>query len=116
MDNLGQLRVYVSKKYFPIFHEMTKSKLFSQNSEFFIFCTFVGQIHNIKKALEKKHELCRAVTLTEYDRVALEALYLKENGKLLTFKETIQLAEEYANGGIEYILGGFLSEFTIEDE
>ena len=81
-----------------------------------MFCTFVGQMYKRKQPLEKKHELCRAVTLTEYDKTALEALCLKENGQLLTFKDTVQLAEEYTNGGIEYLLEDFLRDFTYQDD
>jgi|SRR5690625_1570548 len=108
MDNIGQLRVFVAEDFFPIFHEISRNKLFTQNSEFFIFCTFVGEKENHKVTLNKRHELCRAVTLTKYDQTAIKALYLKEYGRLSSFKDIVEHAEEWANGGIEYLLKNIL--------
>src|SRR5690625_1842422 len=113
MNENAQLRVYVSKKYFPIFHEITRQKLFAQNSEFFIFCTFLGKKNELIKPLEKRHELCRAATLGEYDRIAIKSLYLKENGELSSFKDMIRFAEEYANGGIEYLIETTMADMEI---
>lgn len=116
MDNYGQLRIYVSKKYFPIFHEMTRSKLFTQNSEFFVLCAFIGEKNNTRIPLENRHELCRAVTLSTYDHTALKALYLKRNESLSNVKDIIELAEEYANAGIKYILENVFNDIILVDE
>lgn len=116
MSNFGQLRIYVSKKYFPIFHELTQSNLFTQNSEFLIFSTFIGEKHQRRSPLEGKHELCRAVTLSSYDLAAIKALYLQENNTLANVKDAIQLAEQYANGGVEYLIEHVLTDFIYVDE
>ena len=66
---------------------------------------------------EQKYALSQAITLSDYDRVALESLYLQEHNSLSTIKDTIELAEQYANGGIEYILEHVLHDLTyIDDE
>src|SRR5690625_6229286 len=115
MDRFGQLRIYVSAKYLPLFQEMTKSQLFTQNSEFFLFCTFVGNKYNKRSEVEKRSELCQALTLSDYDRIAIETLYLQENDSISHMKDVIHLAEQYANGGLEYLLNGALSELTYTD-
>ncbi|MBU5465811.1 hypothetical protein KQI49_03085 [Virgibacillus sp. MSJ-26] len=115
MNDNAQLRVYVSDKYFPIFHKMTRNGIFTQNSEFFIFCTFWGEKKGKKIPIEKRHELCRAVTFTEYDNTSVKALFLKEFGELSTQKEMIGLAEEYANGGIEDLIETTLKDMVHQD-
>lgn len=113
MHNIGQLRVFVSEEYFPIFHTISHNKLFKQNSEFFIFCTFVGEKNKRKAELTKRQELCRAVTLTSYDQTALRTLYLKEHETLSSFKDVVELAEQFANGGLEYLLENTLSDVVV---
>lgn len=116
MDNYGQLRIYVSKKYFPIFHEMTRSKLFTQNSEFFVLCAFIGEKINTRIPLKNRHELCRALTLSSYDNTALKALYLKQNKTLSNIKDIIEFAEEYANAGIMYLIEHVFTDEVIKKE
>lgn len=113
MHNIGQLRIFVSESYFPIFYTISHNKLFKQNSEFFIFCTFVGEKNKRKVELTKRQELCRAVTLTTYDQTAIRALYLKEHGALSSFKDVVELAEKYANGGLEYLIENTLSDVAV---
>ncbi|GAE91084.1 hypothetical protein JCM21714_20 [Gracilibacillus boraciitolerans JCM 21714] len=116
MVEAGQLRVYVSKKYFPIFQEISGNNLFSQNSQFFILSVFVGgEKHNLLIPLEKKNELCRAATLSEYDKTSLRALYLKKHMEMSTLKEIVEYAEKYANGGIKYLLENILQDMVLED-
>lgn len=115
MDEIGQLRIYVAEKYFPVYHEVSGGNLFNQNSEFFILCVFVGEMNGRKEPIDKKQELCRAITLSDYDKTAVKALYLKHHHYLATFKEMIEYAEEYANGGFEWLLEEKLSDLLIQD-
>lgn len=116
MDEIGQLRIYVSEKYFPIFHEISGNQIFKQNVEFFLYCTFVGEKNGRKTPLEKRQELCRAITLTDYDKTAIKALFLKGCDKLSTFKVMVRHAEEYAIGGFEYLLEHVLADITFQDD
>lgn len=100
----------------PIYQELTQNNIFTQNSEFFIFCVFVGERYQKQGKLEQKYALSQAITLSDYDRVALESLYLQEHNSLATIKDTIELAEQYANGGIEYILDHVLHDLTYIDD
>ncbi|GGH73285.1 hypothetical protein JOD43_000037 [Pullulanibacillus pueri] len=115
MDEIGQLRIYVSEHYFPIYHELGKT-LFTQNSEFFILCTFVG-IH-LQQSLDvsKKHELCRAITLTEHDWISLRALYYQTQGELGSYKQLTQEAEKYAHAGLTYLIDNDLQDYVLQDE
>lgn len=116
MNEWAMERIYVSEKYLSVFREMTQSKLFSQNSEFFMLCTFLGEKNGLRKPLTKRHELCLGTSLTEYDQSALKSLYLKEHGKLVSSKEILRLAEEYANGGIAYLLESRMIDIVYEDK
>lgn len=116
MNNVNtQLRIYVSKKYFPIFVEITRG-LFQQNSEFFMFCTFLGEKKGRKIPLEKRYELCQSNTLSEYDNIAVKSLYLKEFDTVGSHKDMIQLAEQYANGGVTYLIEHTLQDYVYEDK
>lgn len=116
MDKFGQLRIYVSSIYISIFKEVTKRQLFTQNSEFFMFCTLIGYEINERTPVEKRHELCQALTLSNYDRIALETLYLQENESITHMKDVIRLAETYANSGMQHLLNDSLKEYTYEDQ
>lgn len=110
-----QLRIYVSKKYFSLFVEITRG-LFQQNSEFFMLCTFLGEKKDRKIPLEKRYELCRVITLSEYDNIAIKSLYLKEFDTVGSYKDMIQLAEQYANGGVTYLIENTLKDYVYQDE
>ncbi|WP_043932432.1 hypothetical protein [Bacillus sp. EB01] len=115
MDEIGQLRIYVAEKHFPVYHELGKT-LFSQNSEFFILCTFVGRRLNEQEDIPKKQELCRALTLTDHDWISLRSLYFNKNGSLGTYKQLTQEAERYAFSGLEHLLNNELKDFVAKDE
>lgn len=115
MDDIGQLRIYVSEKHFNVYHKISGNQVFKQNSEFFLLCAFAGEKNNLKSPLEKRQELCRAITLTDYDKSAIKALYLKNHGKLSTFKEMVRYTEELANAGFEWLLDDVLVGMTIQD-
>lgn len=116
MDEIGQLRIFVSEKFFPIYHEISKKQIFKQNSEFFVYCSFLGEKMNEKKLILKKHELCRAITLTENDKTALKSLYYKVNKSLDSIKEVISEMEKFAEGGLEFLINNDLKELVYESE
>jgi hypothetical protein len=115
MDEIGQLRIYVAEKHFPVYHELGKT-LFTQNSEFFVLCAFVGSRMNQQEDVLKKQELCRALTLTEHDWVSLRSLYFNKNANLGTYKQITQEAERFAFAGLEYLLTNELEEFVVIDD
>ncbi|MDR7240494.1 hypothetical protein [Neobacillus drentensis] len=115
MDEIGQLRIYVSEKHFPVYQELGRT-LFSQNSDFFIFCVFAGSRLNQAKEFSKKQELCRAVTLSEHDWISLKSVYFNNHGEVGTYKEMTQLAEKYAHAGITHMINNELKEYLIQDE
>lgn len=116
MEEIGQLRIFVSEKFFPIYHEISRKKIFSQNSEFFVFCSFVGEKINADSSLGKKQELCRAVTLSSNDRIALKALYYKHRKTVNTMKEIINEAEKFAESGLGYLIENELKDFVFKNE
>ncbi len=103
MDEIGQLRIYVSERHFPIYHTMGKT-LFAQNSEFFMLCVLTGHRIQLRMEVPKKQELCRAITLTENDWVSLRSLYYGEIGELGAYKQLTQLAEQYAFAGLTHLI------------
>ena len=112
MEDLGQLRIYVSERYFPLLHELSGNNYFTQNSEFFLYCACVGEKYGRKEKLVKRHELCRAVTLTEYDKTIIKTIFYKQNDCLSNAKEMISLAEEFAEGGLSYLIEHVLNEYV----
>ncbi|OLS33855.1 hypothetical protein [Bacillus sp. MRMR6] len=115
MGEIGQLRIYVAEKHFPVYQELGKT-LFSQNSDFFIFCVFAGSRLNQANEISKKQELCRAVTLSEHDWISLKSIYFNNHGEVGTYKEITQLAEKYAHAGITHMIDNKLMEFLMQDE
>lgn len=114
MNDIGQLRIYVSDRYFPLYHELSGNYLFGQNSEFFIYCVCVGEKYGQKQSLTKRHELCRAITLTDYDKTVLKALYVKERKTMAPdAKAAVSLAEEYAEGGLMHLIEEVLSDHVV---
>ncbi|KOY82168.1 hypothetical protein I6G82_00825 [Lysinibacillus macroides] len=109
MDELGQLRVYVSSEHFPLYHQIAKCRLFQQNSEFFILCAVIGEKYKIPVDVKNKKELCRAVTLSAYDRTIVKSLYYKGHKQLVDFKTMLQYAEKCAYAGFHYLM---INEFT----
>lgn len=115
MDEIGQLRIYVSEQHFPIYHTLGKT-LFTQNSEFFILCAFVGSRIPQRMDVPKKEELCRAITLTEHDWISLRSLYYRETGELGMYKQLTQLAEQYAYAGLSHLIKEELQDLVIQTE
>lgn len=115
MDDIGQLRIYVSEQHFPIYHILGKT-LFAQNSEFFILCMLVGSRIPQRMNVPKKQELCRAITLTEHDWISLRSLYYRETGELGTYKQLTQLAEEYAFAGLSHLIKEELQDTVHQNE
>lgn len=115
MDEIGQLRIYVSEQHFPIYHTLGKT-LFTQNSEFFLLCTLIGSQISQRKDVPKKQELCRAITLTEHDWISLRSLHYRETGELGTYKQLTQLAEQYAFAGLSHLIKEELQDMVIQNE
>lgn len=115
MDEIGQLRIFVSEQHFPIYQELGKT-LFSQNSEFFILCAFVGNRLNEQMEFSKKQELCRAITLSDHDWISLKSLYFNKNGEMGTYKQITQGAELYAHAGLTSMLNTELEDYIMQDE
>ncbi|MDO6654514.1 hypothetical protein [Anaerobacillus sp. 1_MG-2023] len=115
MDEIGQLRIYVSDEFFPLYHHIGKS-LFQQNSKFFVYCAFVGKRLNAKSPVIKKQELCRAVTLTENDWNAVKGVYYADNGIMGSYKEMTNLMELYAQTGLSYLLQNVLYDHVAKND
>lgn len=115
MDEIGQLRIYVAESHFPVYQELGKT-LFTQNSEFFILCTFVGSRLNQQKEVPKKQELCQALTLTDHDWISLRSLYFNKKASFGTYKQIIQESERFAFVGMEYLLTNELKELVVIDD
>jgi hypothetical protein len=111
MDEIGQLRIYVSEQHFPLYHRMGKT-LFKQNSQFFTFCAMIGKRENQKLSVPNKHELCRAVTLSEHEWTLVKSVYYQETGQLGAHKEMTQLMEQYAHGGLTWLLENEFQDFV----
>ncbi|RLQ93624.1 hypothetical protein [Falsibacillus albus] len=111
MSDIGQLRIYVDEQHFPLYHHMGKT-LFQQNSQFFTFCAMIGKKENQKSLVPQKHELCRAVTLSEHEWTMIKSVYYKENGQLGSYKEMTQLMEQYAHAGLTQLLENDLQDLV----
>lgn len=115
MEDLGQLRIFVSEDDFSLYQQINGNKFFNQNSEFFIFCALIGEKNSSRIPLENRAELCRAITMNETDKTVIKSIYYNQNQALSNAKEMIRFAEEYANGGLRYLVEGLLSEFVVRN-
>lgn len=115
MDEIGQLRIYVSEQHFPIYHTLGKT-LFTQNSEFFLLCVLIGRQIPKRIDVPKKQELCRAITLSEHDWISLRSLYYLENGELGMYKQLTQLAEQCAYAGLSHLIKEEMQDMVIQKE
>ncbi|WP_337018295.1 hypothetical protein [Oceanobacillus massiliensis] len=114
MEELGQLRVFVSECYSPFYQDINRNKIFNQNSEFFVFCALIGDKYDKSISVESRHEICRAISLTNTDKTIIKTIYFNKKQKLNSAKEMIRFVEEYANGGLDFLVREILAGLVIK--
>ncbi len=121
--SLDNVRVKVSKKYHPVYRALTQDtatrhKVFEQHSDLFTFCTVLGYRAGRSNPV-RSEGFFFANALDDYQQTTITAIALASNGEfeLLTRPaDIVQIAEGYADVGMELLLSGILSDHRRENE
>ncbi len=121
--SLDNVRVKVTKKYHPVYRALTRDtatrhKIFEQHSDLFTFCAVLG--HRMGRSNPVRSEgFFFANALDAHQQTTITAIALASHGgyEILTRPaEVVQIAEGYADVGMELLLSDILSDYRREDE
>ncbi len=123
MAGMDNIRVKVNKKYHPVYRALTQEvatrhRVFEQHGDLFTLCAVLGA--RVGQSSEDRREfLFWSWTLNKYQQTALTALAVAESKDydILAKPETIiQVAESYADAGMELLFSEVLNDYRRPDE
>lgn len=122
--NLDNIRIKVSKKFHPLYRELTqdsavREKIFPQHGDLFTLCMLVGY-RTVRRNREfKGADLFWSHSLNKHQQTAVRAVAIAaHDGQYEVLSEPntmIQVAEEFADGGMEQLLESVLAPYAREE-
>lgn len=120
--SIDNIRVKVNKKYHPVYRALTqdtaiRARVFPQHSDLFTFCTVLGFREGRSNPV-RSDQLFWSHVLNPYQTTTITAIAASSRGdyNLLTQPEVIiQIAEGYADAGMELLLSGSLTDYRREE-
>lgn len=114
-----KIRVKIDPSYKKIYDGL-KGYALGDFHEIFFLCTCLGYKNKLKKKLNKKEDCFWSSTITPDEWYGIYSLYLNEFemkfSELADDQLVIDMMQEYANGGMEYLISEFLEDFLKKDQ
>lgn len=119
MSMSTDLRVRVGKTYSDLYTDW-KNLVSLEMHELFFLCACLGFNEGKSTRLGRQGEpKFWSATITPEEWSCFYAMLLKQNGMdptaITDDKKVISVIEDYANGGMEVLMDGLLSDFTVGD-
>lgn len=123
MAGIDNIRVKVNKKYHPVYRVLTQElptrhKIFEQHGDLFTLCAVLGARAG-RRSEDRREFLFWSWTLNKYQQTALTALAVSESNEydiLAKPEKIIQVAESYADTGMEILFSEVLEDYRTTDE
>jgi hypothetical protein len=120
--NIDNIRIKVSKKYHPAYKTLTQDsatrhKVFEQHSDLFTFCAVLG-FRERRSNPVRSEALFWSSALNKHQQITLATLAVSSQGSydLLAQPEVVvQIAEGYADVGMEVLLSRVLGDYQQQD-
>lgn len=114
-----KIRVKIEPKYKGIYNGL-KGYAIGDFHELFYLCTCIGYKNDEPISLVKKEDCFWSSTIVPDEWYVYYSLYLNRNGmdfsSLSNDEELMNELQEYANGGMKYLIDVFLSDYIKTDK
>ena len=123
MAGMDNIRVKVNKKYHPVYRALTQEvatrhRVFEQHGDLFTLCAVLGAKAG-QVSGDRREFLFWSWTLDKYQQTTLTALATVESGNyelLAKPEKIIQVAEAYADAGMEILFSEVLGDYRRQNE
>lgn len=113
-----KIRVKVAPQFKGIYHAL-KNHAVGDFHELFFICACLGKKTARREPLRKREDCFWSSTIQPDEWYAYYAVYLSDHdmdcSSLGDDEDVISLAQEYANGGMAYLIKEFLCDYTKKD-
>jgi len=113
-----KLRVKIDPQFKNIYNSL-KNKAVGDFHELFFLCTCLGFKNKTKKPLAKREDCFWSNTIIQDEWYAYYAMYLHDHGIDLSCLgddvKVLDSMQQYANGGMEILIGEFLYDYVKKD-
>lgn len=118
MKMSGEIRVRTDKKFQGLYNDL-KNRAFGDMHEIFFFCVCLGYRQKRKRALGRNgDERFWSKTITPEEYVCYYSILLEENDMNFAViqddQKVISQMEQYANGGMDFLIEDFLHNYLIQ--
>lgn len=122
--SINNIRVKVNKKYQGIYRELTSEssvhhKIFEQHGDLFTLCVCIGYKKDGRNQQFKGMDLFWSHSLNKYQETVIKTIALKSNNNyevIQDYSTIMNIAEEYADGGMEILLKELFKDHVHENE
>ena len=114
----SDIRVKTALKYKPVYNSLTKFVV-GDSHELFFVCVCVGYKNDSRLPSKKKYDCFWSVTIKPEEWIVYYSICVRESdmdfSSLGNDQKVIELMQEYANGGMEFIIKEFLTDYLTKD-